>query len=432
MNASSFRACAVVALASSLLLACTGDDITEGPPDAAPKSDATVDATLADAALDADAGPTYPTRLLAVAIGTKGELAAIDPAKASVDGRLVFDGDGVTSHGFLVQTTKDRVSLLDPGAPWTVKASWSVAGSDAFDGGESYADPIQVVPVSATKAYVLRYNRNAIAVIDPSQSSDAGAPTKYVDLSALQQADDKDGHVDMSGAVYDPVRKRLYVALANVDLKRFLGFDLECPQTTTTLIAIDVTNDALVNLGGAGPQGSIVLKGRSLQFGTLGGLVYDGPKDRIFAVTTGCAVKGDGGSTLVGRGIEAVDLKTNVSTLLLDGSKLDFPGAFAYESEHVAYVAFGFGAFGTTYRWDPAQPTLGAAFPKAPDTFVLDAKNARLLGPQSTFAADGGAGPIVILATPTALDAGADGAKVLLTSPFADPGFYLGNVTLVP
>ncbi len=431
MSASRARACAVLACATSLLLACTGDDITYGPPDAAPKSDASVDATVSDASVgDADAGPTYPTRLLAVAIGTKGELVAIDPAKAAVDGRLVFDGDGVTSNGFLVQTAKDRVSLLDPAAPWTVKASWTVAGDDAFDGGEAYADPIQVVPVSATKAYVVRYNRNKLAVLDPSQAADGGVATKYVDLGALQQADDKDGHVDMSGAVYDPTRKRLYVALANVDIKRFLGFDLECPQTTTTLVAIDTTTDALVNLGGTGPQGSIALKGRSLQFGNVGGLVYDATKDRILVVTTGCAVKGDAGNTLVGRGIEAVDLKTNVSTLLLDANAQDFPGAFAYEGEHAAYVAFGFGAFGTTYHWDPAQPTLGAPFAKAPDTFVLDRKGAQLLGPQSTTAADGGPGPIVVLGAPTSLDGGA--AKTLVTSPFVDPGFYLGNASLTP
>jgi hypothetical protein len=161
----------------------------------------------------------------------------------------------------------------------------------------------------------------------------------------------------------------------------------------------------------------------------LGGLVYDGVKDRIFVVTTGCAVKGDAGNVMVGRGIEAVDLKTNVSTQLLDGSALDFPGAFAYESEHIAYVAFGFGAFGTTYHWDPAVPTLGAAFPKAPDTFAFDKKGAQILGPQSTTAADGGVGPIVILSAPTVGDAG---AKVVVTAPFLDPGFYLGNATVVP
>ena len=428
MNANPLRAFGALALIGALLPACTGDDITYGPPDAAPKSDGGVDATLSDAGFVDAAVPK--TRLLAIAVGTKGELVAVDPSGAQVDGRLVFDGDGVTSAGYLLQTAKDRVNLLDPFEPWKIRSSWTVAGDDAFDGGEAYADPIQVVPVAANKAYVVRYNRNKIAVIDPTQTADAGAATKYVDLSSLQQADDTDGHVDMSGAVYDPVRKRLYVALANVDLKRFLGFDLECPQTTSTLVAIDTTTDAIVSLGGGGPGGSVNLKGRSVQFGNVGGVVFDAVKDRVFVVTTGCAVKGDGGNVLVGRGIEAVDLKTNVSTVLLDGSALDFPGAFAYEGEHAAYVAFGFGAFGTTYRWDPAVPTLGAPFAKAPDTFALDRKGKQLLGPQSTLSADGGPGPIVILAAPTA--DGDAGAKALVTSPFNDPGFYLGNASIVP
>ncbi|CAN5680022.1 hypothetical protein BH09MYX1_BH09MYX1_21820 [soil metagenome] len=430
MNANRLRAFGALALFGAFVPGCTGDDITYGPEDAAPKSDSGADSTIVDASVpDVVDASAPPTRLLTIAVGAKGELVAIDPSKKSIDGRLVFDGDGVTSAGFLLQTARDKVSLLDPAAPWTVKASWNVAGTDALDGGEAYADPIQVIPVAANKAYVLRYNRNQIAVIDPTQAADAGAATKYVDLSSLLQADDKDGHIDMSGAVFDPLRKRLYVALANVDLKRFLGFDLECPQTTSTLVAIDTTTDAIVGLGGSGPGGSVSLKGRSIQFGTQGGVVFDGVKDRIFVVTTGCAVKGDAGNVLVGRGIEAVDLKTNVSTLLLDGSQLDFPGAFAYESEHVAYVAFGFGAFGTTYHWDPAVPTLGPAFAKAPDTFAFDRKGAQLLGPQSTTAADGGTGPIMILSVPTSGDAG---VTTIVTSPFLDPGFYLGNVTVVP
>lgn len=433
MNATRVVICTLVcgSFLSLSLFGCTGDDVTYGPVDAGPRSDATVDASTSDAGdAGVDAAP-LPTRILLTYVGAGGEMVALDEASGQKLGAISTLGDLITSGGFLVQTSKDLVAKLDPTAPFKRVSSWSVALDDKADGSTQAADPVQVVAVSPTKAYVLRLNRNRIAIIDPSETVDAGAPKGSIDLSGLLQSDDKDGHVDMSGAVFDPSRKRLYVSLSNVDFNRVdpKGYFLICPATKSTLIAIDTTTDALINLGGAGPLGTVALKGTSMQLGYFGGIALDPVKDRVLLFTTGCNdVGSDGGALpLHGRGIEAVDLKTNVSSVLLDGNTQDFPGVFAYQDATHAFVQFGYGAFGQTFRWDTNSPTLGTPLPVAPDLFVLDGKTGQLVGPQSTFAADGGAGPTLVISV-NPLDGG---VTKLATDPFTEKGGgYFGNVTL--
>jgi hypothetical protein len=420
-------ACALLAAAA----ACTGDDITFGPDSGPPKSDATVDQTAPDAGPDG-AGP----RLLMTYAATSGELVSFDTGQKQVAGRLSFPGYGVVERTggetFLLETGNDLVAKLDPVSLTGLGASWNVALGDAFDGGESYADPIQVVEAAPNKAYVLRYNRDRIAVIDPSQPADAGAPASSIDLSALQQSGDADGHVDMSGAVYDASRHRLYVALGNIDVYDVdpQGYFLLCASTQSTLIAIDTTSDTLVDLGGAGPGGGVVLNGYGPQMGFLGGVVLDAAGDRVLVFSGGCnAQASDGGAgALSGRLIEAVDLKTNTTTTLLDANAQDYPGDFVYRDATHAIVQFGYGAFATTYAWDPTQTTLGAPLATAPDLFDYDDAGARILGPQSTFTADGGAGPTNVIAVAL----GDGGVTVLGQDPFLQTGGYLGNVLYAP
>ena len=55
---------------------------------------------------------------------------------------------------------------------------------------------------AGAKAYVLRYTRNQIAILDTSQTADAGAPIGTIDLGAFVQPADADGTVEMSAGVY--------------------------------------------------------------------------------------------------------------------------------------------------------------------------------------------------------------------------------------
>src|SRR5258705_438197 len=77
--------------------------------------------------------------------------------------------------------------------------------------------PVGIVVPDCSKGYVLRYASNKIAVIDTAKVADGGGPESYVDLASLLQPEDPDGHVEMTGAVYVPSKKRIYVLLGNVD-----------------------------------------------------------------------------------------------------------------------------------------------------------------------------------------------------------------------
>ena len=428
--------CIVHALACGLFgvfYACTGDDVTLGPDAGPPKSDATVDQTSPDAG---DAGATGP-RLLMTYAATSGELVSYDVAGKTVAARATLPGYEETQHSggdwfLLGEGSADVVAKLSPTSPTTAIASWNVHLNDGVDGGEANANPVAIVETAPNKAYVLRYNRNQIAVIDPSASADGGAPVSTIDLSSLMQANDHDGHVDMTAAVYDASRKRVYVALGNIDINLVdpEGFFLLCAGTQSTIVAIDTTNDTLVNLGGSGPGGGIVLNGYSPQTATFGGLVLDSANDRLLVFSTGCNAPGTGDAgagPLSGRVIEAVDLKTNLTTLLLDANTQPYPGQFFYLDGAHALVQFGYGAFSTTYAWDPTQSTLGAAYAATPDVFDLDGKG-HFLGPQSTIAGDGGAGPTNVIA----VDVGDGGVTQLGQNPFVQSGGFIGNATYHP
>ncbi len=419
--------------------ACTGDDITLGPDAAPPKSDATIDQSnnTGDAGVDGTVG----ARVLMAYTDpnfTTGELVAYGTSPAQVDGRYAPPAfpylSQTGSDRFLIEDDQDLVFLLEPNSPWTPTSSWSLTLSDGPDGGTEPADPVQVVESAPNHAYVLRYNRNAIAVIDPTQAADAGTAIKTIDLSALLQSGDPDT-VEATGAVFDASRNRLYVALGNIDLSLVSpdGLNLGCANTVSTLIAIDTTMDTLVNLGGTGPGGGVALNGYSPQFGFLGGVVLDPVGDRVLLLSGGCEpTESDGGAgPLQGRLIEAVDLKTNTTMTLLTANDQAYPGNFLYIDGAHALVQFGSAPYATTYTWIPTQTTLGPPLAVTPDVFAYDNVGQRILGPQSTVTSDGGTGPTNVIAVPIdSIDGG--GVQVFGQNPFLSPGGSTQAVLYVP
>ena len=410
-----------------------GDDVSYGPDSGPPKSDATIDQSAGDGGSDATLGP----KLLMTYSAAKGELTSFAIATKTVASHVTLPGFEETQWSgadlfLLGESATDTIAKLDPATGTNVLASWNVALSDAVDGGEASADPVQVVEVAPNKAYVLRFNRNRIAIIDPSQSADAGVPTGSIDLSSLKQASDHDTHVDMTGAVFDASRKRLYVVLGNIDIN-FVdpqGYFLLCAGTKSTLVAIDTTNDTLVSLGGTGPGGGVALNGYNPQVGIFGGTILDVAGDRVIVFSAGCNPPGvgdAGAGPLQGRLVEAVDLKTNTTTTLLDANAQQYPGQLLWLDATHAYIQFGYGAFSQTFAWDPTQTTLGAQLPKTPDVFDYDDAG-HILGPQSTYESDGAAGPTNVISVTLA-----DGGTVQLgQNPFTQTGGYIGNATYVP
>ncbi len=395
-------------------------------------SDAGDGGVLSDASESGDAAATSdastPQRLLlSYNGGTQSELVAFGVEAKTIDGRLLYPGTfGTTYPGpkapWLLEQDVDVVARLDPAEPWKVAASWNVSLNDRGDGGYSYADPDAIVVGAGTKAYVLRYTRNNIAVIDPS--SDGGSPVAAIDLSSELQAAG-DGTVEMSAGVYVPSKHLVYVLLANINRFNVAddGYTLLCANTHPTVIAIDVTTDKVVDLNGAAAGNGLSLNGYSPGLGQ-GAMAYDAQADRLLVLEAGCTtVDADGGEgALVGREVEELSLFTGQARTLLDLTTAAFPQQLVYIDANRAIVQLD-----TSYVWDPTTPALGPAIPNAPDAYAWDGV-ANLLGITGRYASDGGFSGYDIVSVRVA-----DGAVTELgTNPFSLASGFPAGVLLWP
>ena len=420
------------------LWACTGDDDVFRPTDAGAFDASTTDQSSppptdggdSPGLACGDAAGAPPRVLLVQGNPTKSELAAVNLTTNAVDGRLAFDGAyGTTSSlgtdPYLLGGESDLVLRLDAREPWKSVATWNVRGDDALPDGDTNANPVAVVQTACNKAYVLRYNRDRIAVIDPSDAT-GGLPTKYIDLAPLKQAGDPN-MLEMTSAVYVPEKKRVYVLLGNIDFTNYVQVDnfpyLLCTDLEPSIIAIDVETDEVVSLGGTAPGGGIALEGYNPPLGSP--LVYDAAFDRLLVLQAGCNVAlGDGGpGEMTRRRVEQVDLATGAVKTLLPLDDKGFPSSLAFASGEHAAIAFGFEG----YHWDPRQTTLGPVIEGGID-LVARGGGGGFLGAHQVYYGDGGTGPLRVLSVPTT-DAG---PTVITQDPFSKPGGYVAGIEAWP
>lgn len=391
--------------------------------DAGPKADATGDATT-------DAGPQGrpPWLLASVNYQTQSELIAYSIGAKDVDGRLTYAGGvGMTyidslGRAWLLEQSTDRVVELDPLAPWKERASWDVHLGDAVDGGSPNADPVMVVPTSAGKAYVVRFNRNRIAVIDDTLVADASAPTKTIDLSSFLDPSDTDTSVDPVGAAV--VDGKLYVLLGNLDLNKVspTGYFTICTATKPKVIVIDPATDTIGPVVDGGVAGGTELPGYNPNFN---GLWYDAPRHRLLALNGGCNPElGDGGKgALERREVDAIDVTTGVATKVLDLDAEGFPSAAVRASADEVILGFDFAG---AKRWTVTSASLGAALPGSLAAFTID-KSGTVYGIQTTYLADGGSN-VDLVSLPN--DGGAP--NVLGPLPASQAGGFAGAIDFVP
>lgn len=442
---SSFWALVLAYTSGAFVLACGGDDDYDDPKpakDAGQAPDSTVSDGGTEAALDAssdapatdapsEAAPPPARALVSWNNGTTSELVVVDPTTLAVQGRLTFPGFiGATyswglSDPYLLMQSADVVAKLDRDRPWIVKSSWSVRLDDRADGGYAYADPAAIAVVG-NKAYVPRYTRNALAVLDVSQTVDGGAPLKTIDLSSLADPADSDGIVDMTSAIYVPSKNRVFVLLGNVDRNRVVnnGFDILCTNAKPNLVAIDPSTDQVVSFGGNGPGGGIQLSGYNPVLGPP--MIYEPGPDRLLVLSAGCNVEqADGGAgPITRRRVEAVSLTAKTTSTALDLDANGFPGALVPFGPGRAVVGF----FGDARVWDTQSSTLGPSIAGAPDLFAHDGRGA-LVGPRTDYLADGGTEVKVVRILVG--DAGAIDASSL-ANPFTDPNGFSGGVEVWP
>ena len=374
--------------------------------------------------------------LLSINNATTSELAAFNVAEKKVDGRLTYPGfigltSSLGSDPYLLEQANDVVARLDAKRPWEIISSWNVAGDDKVDGGTPNANPATVVVPDCGKGYVLRFNRNKIAVIDTTKIADAGAPESFIDLAPLLQASDKDGFVEMTSALYVPSKKRIYVLLGNIDLTKVAvdGSTALCADTKPTIIAIDTTTGQLAPLGGTGPGGGITLDGYNPPLGTP--LWYDAARDRLLVLSAGCNKDTGGGvaGPIQKRRIEEVDLATRGVKTLLNLDTSGFPTGMVFVDGTRAAVLF----YGQSFLWNPASTSLGTEIPGGLDYAAYDGKNS-LVGIRATYLADSGVGPKEIVSVPFGADAGVDASSVqkLGQDPFTNNGGFMSGAEMWP
>jgi hypothetical protein len=429
------------------LAACgSGDDSSTPTSDAGPVADASTqhdaqspdtgspvsDGSGADAA---DATPP-PRLLLSYNGASTSELVAFGLDSKAVDGRFTYPGFIGTTYvtptsPWLMEQANDVVARLDPLQPWLIASSWNVALNDETDSGFAapYSDPDGVVVGAGTKAYVLRYTRNLIAVVDSSQNVDAGAPLKTIDLSSQLQSGG-DGYVEMTAGWYDAANSRLYVLLGNINRGEVgcNGYCQLCSSTSPTIVAIDTTTDTLAPLGADGGEAGVVTSGYALggydpAFGSSP-MVYDAPNNRLLVLETGCSTtEADGGvGPVVRREVEAVSLTDGSTHQLLDLTASAYPQAMFYIDAHHVILQLD-----TAYTWDPTTTALGPAIPNAPDTFGVDGQG-NLVGVTQDYGADGGPSGISVLS----VSSGDGGVTTLGQNPFSLTNGFVGGAQLWP
>ena len=374
--------------------------------------------------------------LLSMNNATTSEVAAFNLADKKVDGRFTFGGglgqtSSLGSDPYVVEQKNDVVARMDAKKPWEPLATWSVVGDDKADGGDPNAQPIAVVVPDCDKGYVLRFNRNKIAVIDTNKVADGGLAETYLDLSSLVQPGDNDGLVDMTAAHYVPTKKRIYVLLGNYD-RTSVGppnYELACKSTKASIVAIDTTTGQLVSLGGTAPGGGIALENYNPVVGTP--MAYDAARDRLLVFQGGCTADTVGAPFVISkRAVEEVDLATGQVKTLVHLDDKGFPGSFVFVDGNRAALSFFFP--NQAFFWDPSKPTLGAEIPGALDYVAHDGKGNIVGGRRRSV--DGGA-VIDLLSVPfSAGDAGVDAATVqkLGQDPFTTNSGYLGGAEVWP
>jgi len=206
------------------------------------------------------------------------------------------------------------------------------------------SDPHDMVFVSETKAYVLRYGSTTAWIVNPSAESEAEFKIGELNLSAYADAD---GLPEMDGGVV--VDGKLYITLQRLD---------NFAVTQTAYVAIfDVETDTEIDANIAGDM----LNGIPLLTRNPTAIIHEPISNVIY-------VQGSGSFFPVEYtgGIERIELNGLTSTLILnDGDSVSHPYGLITElaviSDEVLYFV-GYAGFtdNTLYRLDLATATITA------------------------------------------------------------------------
>jgi hypothetical protein len=208
----------------------------------------------------------------------------------------------------------DNIQAIDPATGYATRWQCSV---------ENGSNPHDIAFAAPDKAYVTRYERATLLVVDPTTGPDcAGFTRGTIDLSAFA---DGDGLPEMDQAVV--IGDRLYVTLQRLDRRNFFR-----PSDASLIAVIDVATDAVV--------GTVTLTGTN-PFAESAGLAPDPVTGKLTLAEVGeFGTLGDGGlervdpATLTAEGffVTESDLGGNVTDVVL----IDAHHAYAIVLDEVA------------------------------------------------------------------------------------------------
>jgi DNA-binding beta-propeller fold protein YncE len=235
----------------------------------------------------------------------------------------------------------DNIQAIDPAAGYATRWQCSV------DNG---SNPHDIAFAAPDKAYVTRYERATLLIVDPTTGPDcAGFVRGEVDLAAFA---DGDGLPEMDQAVV--IGGRLFVTLQRLDRRNFFR-----PTDKSVIAVVDVATDAVV--------GSIDLTGTN-PFAESAGLAPDPVTGKIVLTEVGEFNRIDDG------GLERID----PATLTVEGffvTEQDLGGNVSdvviVDDHHAYAILLDAVARSKVVRFDPTTRQVVATLASA-DEFLVD------------------------------------------------------------
>jgi len=266
---------------------------------------------------------------------------------------LLAGSNGSTVKAFgqyyyrMEQFQANNVTKVDISSPNT--PIWQYSTQDT--GEASSSNPYDLVFVSSTKAYLLRYGSTKVWIVNPSTTSETGFKIGELDLSAYTDAD---GAPEMCCGVI--ANNKLFIVM-----QRLVDW---CPSDIAYVAVFDTTTDTEINTG----MGSGTMIGVPLTVKNPNSIQYMAENNRIYIQGIGSYPGGscDPVYEYTG-GIESINPATYASSIVLDdGDATTHPygaisGMLIASSTKGYFVGYAGWGDNTLYAFNPTTGVVSGA-----------------------------------------------------------------------
>ena len=254
----------------------------------------------------------------------------------------------------------DSIAKVDVNTPNT--PIWNFTTNDS---GESDSNPYDLVFVSSTKAYLLRYGATKAWIVNPSATTQGGFKIGDLDLKSYADAD---GVPEMAKGVI--ANNKLFIILQRQD-------DIFCPSNTAYVAVFDVATDTEIDTG----KGEGGKKGVPLPIKNPLSMQYVSENNRIYIQGVGSYPGTCDPKYEYSGGIMSMDPQTyETSVVLDDGDAQTHPygmisGMLVDTPTKGYFVGYDGWGDNTLYPFNPTTGEVGEA--------LKDFKNVSIAGMES-------------------------------------------------